>query len=51
MVNSKQEVKLDFHLRALELLLLIPLDKSWGAQLPSYLYEEKSIIQQSIAIK
>ena len=36
MVNSNQEVKPNFQLRALELLLYIPLDKSWGAQLSSY---------------
>jgi len=33
-------VKPDSQLRNLELLLYIPLDKSWGAQLPSWLKEE-----------
>jgi len=40
-VNSNQEVKPDSQLRALELLFYILLDKSWGAQLPSSLKEEK----------
>jgi len=47
-VNSKEKVKLNSQLRALELLILVSLDKSWGAQLPSYLYEKKLIIQQVI---
>ena len=35
-VNSNKEVKPDSLWRALELLLYIPLDKSWGAQLLSW---------------
>jgi len=38
-VNSNQEVKPDSLLRALELLYIL-LDKSWGAQLPSWLKEK-----------
>jgi len=51
MINLRQEVKPDSQLRSLELLLVIPLDKNWGAQLPSYLYEKKLIIQQAIDIE
>jgi len=40
-VNSNQEVKPESQLRTLELLLYISLDKSWGAQLPSWLKEKK----------
>ena len=40
MINSNQEVKLESRLRALKLLLYIPLDKSWDTQLPSKLKEE-----------
>jgi len=36
MVNSNQEVKPDSQLKSQELLLYISLDKSWGAQLPSW---------------
>ena len=36
-IDSNQEVKPDFQLKAIKLLLYIPLNKSWGAQLPSWL--------------
>ena len=39
-VNSNQEVKPDSKIRALKLLLYVPLYKSWDTKLPSWLKEK-----------